>query len=435
MLVPNLNDIQLNEKEVSSFKSAFDSPDFRKLLSQYVEEISDPKVRSEQDAYIRKLEEEGTTGATGNINALPAGKAILRPSKLHGFVVKLRYVKKSNDNNGAKLISSNSCSSSKLFINMVSSDYIDEPSAASSSDNTSAMNEQRHAWSVPYSLGPVRMETDKSGDLTPTFDACYHPKALEIAMQNYSFRDMLAKLAVDAVIAYFERMNDAVIEVCNNIDKSSYRILRGVNYINGDPPVMLVSSKKDEDRESNKSAQNTKNGCKQHMDTNSIDDERSFGKGLKQGFLDGFLTKNDEKKAQMKSTKLCTRNDPRNMMSYTNSQLPTGEDIPEYAISERSNFDIANHHNDPQTKNLPQSKSVVIKVHLPKAKRASELILNVQDNSLSLKSSPDSGTNYRLECKLPYTVKGSECGSGSGSARWDKASRNLTVELPCKLEQ
>ena len=43
----------------TKFRKAFQDPEFCKMMSEYVDEISDPKHRAEQDAYIRQMEAEG----------------------------------------------------------------------------------------------------------------------------------------------------------------------------------------------------------------------------------------------------------------------------------------------------------------------------------------------------------------------------------------
>ena len=86
-------------------------------------------------------------------NELPTGKALVRPSS--GFVVKCMHKKKreEQDSNG------------KLFLNIVHSEQVDEPSVLDGSN-----------WSVPFVIGPLRMEHDKEKkNLVATFDCCFHP--------------------------------------------------------------------------------------------------------------------------------------------------------------------------------------------------------------------------------------------------------------------
>ena len=61
--------LSIFSEEVKKFKVAFDDPEFRKLFSEYVDEIQDSKNRLETEQYIRQLEEE---------NKVPEGKELIR---------------------------------------------------------------------------------------------------------------------------------------------------------------------------------------------------------------------------------------------------------------------------------------------------------------------------------------------------------------------
>ena len=49
-------DFNMTEDETKKFTKAFGDPEFRKMMAEYVDEISDPKHREEQEAYIRQME-------------------------------------------------------------------------------------------------------------------------------------------------------------------------------------------------------------------------------------------------------------------------------------------------------------------------------------------------------------------------------------------
>jgi hypothetical protein len=55
------SELDLSEEEQKNFKKAFQDKEFRKMMAEYVDEISDPKHRAEQDAYIREMEAKGET--------------------------------------------------------------------------------------------------------------------------------------------------------------------------------------------------------------------------------------------------------------------------------------------------------------------------------------------------------------------------------------
>jgi hypothetical protein len=47
--------------ELNQLSEAFTKPEFRKLFQEYVDEVSDPKVRAETEAHLKQLEEAGET--------------------------------------------------------------------------------------------------------------------------------------------------------------------------------------------------------------------------------------------------------------------------------------------------------------------------------------------------------------------------------------
>ena len=74
---------QLTVEEAKQLETAFKDKDFCKLLSDYVSDISNPKFKEEQEAYLAQLEAQ---------NELPTGKMLIRPSS--GFVIKCMHRKK-----------------------------------------------------------------------------------------------------------------------------------------------------------------------------------------------------------------------------------------------------------------------------------------------------------------------------------------------------
>ena len=67
----NDSELDLSEEEQNKFTKAFQDKEFRKMMAEYVDEISDPKHRAEQDAYIREMEAKGET---------PKDKRVIHPS-------------------------------------------------------------------------------------------------------------------------------------------------------------------------------------------------------------------------------------------------------------------------------------------------------------------------------------------------------------------
>ncbi|KAL7448310.1 hypothetical protein ACHAWC_000521 [Mediolabrus comicus] len=196
-----MTDVKLTAEEANKLDAAFESEEFRNLLSSYVESLSDPRNREEQEAYISHLEAN---------QELPIGKSIIRPNA--GFVIKCHKI----DNDDKR---------SKLFINMMYADEISRPSKEAS---------KKGNVSVPYAIGPVRMEKDKASNLVPTFDICFHPFSLQYAHGNKAFLELVVDIAKSAVIQAYASSGESI-----TID-SKYTILKNVRYKSGKPQVLII---------------------------------------------------------------------------------------------------------------------------------------------------------------------------------------------------
>lgn len=65
----NSETLTFSPEEANRFKKAFSDPEFRKMFSDYMDELQDPKNRDETEAYISQLETE---------QKVPEGKELIR---------------------------------------------------------------------------------------------------------------------------------------------------------------------------------------------------------------------------------------------------------------------------------------------------------------------------------------------------------------------
>jgi len=344
------NDIELTTEEAQQLETAFKDADFCKLLSDYVSEISNPKFKEEQEKYIAQLEAK---------NELPAGKALVRPSS--GFVVKCMHKKKREQDN-------NAATNSKLFLNIVHSEQVDEPSVLDGSN-----------WSVPFVIGPLRMEHDKEKkNLVATFDCCFHPLTLRQAHGSKEFLDLVVDIAKDAVGNSFSSSGDEVDIL------QGYTILKGISYKSGNQPKALMISSNKAVAEKNDSVVST---------AVSVDKEKSS----------------------------------RTIDTTANNNGNDKEDeliIPKYKIVEQGVFDMLEQTNDKQTVQSRRPKQLIVHIHLDKA-TTSVADINLDVSEKELKIMPDDKCRYKLELTLPYLVN-----STLGNASFDKKQSVLVVKLP-----
>ena len=268
-----------------------------------------------------------------------------------GFVAKIMHRKKRAMGNDEE----------KLFLNIVHSEQVAKPNASNSNNGGST-------WSIPYSLGPLRMERDKSGtNLVATFDCCFHPLSLRHAHARKEFLDLAINIATDAVENYFAKFGDKV-----KITKG-YTILRGVTYKSGTPKAMLVS----------------------HGEENE---------GVKRDVPNQEVPRVAPKIAAETLTPL----------------------VPKYQIVEQGVFDMADHAKNPLTQSqVPQRpKFIIVRVYLDKSTTTATNI-NLDVSEKELKIHPDVKCRYDLTVKLPYPVNPQE-----GNARFDTKQSTLIVKLP-----
>ena len=375
---------QLTAEEAKQLEAVFKDKDFCKLLSDYVSDISNPKFKEEQEAYLAQLEAQ---------NELPTGKMLIRPSS--GFVIKCMHKKKKRgeeeDDGGPP---------SKLFLNIVHSEEIDEPTTTASNKSKSNL-EGSNNWSVPYAISPLRMEHDKSGNnLVATFDCCFHPISLRYAHGNKKFLELVIDIAKDAVTRSFKASGDEVEML------PDYTILKGVSYKSGSVPKSLMVStannqSEDKQRSGNDSTSNKPSRSKSSKAVNAVQVSSSNSNDA------SVLAKSDGGKD--------TEPEPL---------------VPKYKIVEQGTFDIADHTmlQDVTTAAAKRPKQLIVHINLDE-EETSAANINLDVSEKMLKIIPDSKCRYKLDLELPYPVN-----SQKGNASFDKKRSILIVKLPVVVD-
>jgi dynein assembly factor 2 len=383
------NDVQLTATEANKLNAAFQSEEFRQLLADYVDSLSDPSNRKEQEAYISELEAN---------KELPVGKSLLRPKA--GFVVKCHInSSSSNDGNGnGNEDNQPSKKKKKIFLNIVYSDKIIQPSREKMTfmDDEDSSQQANNKWSVPYAIGPVRMEHDKSkNNLVPTFDVCFHPLSLQYAHARKEFCDMVIGISKSAVVeAYSSKSSSSggggggeVITIDSN-----YTILKNVRYKNGTTPKALILANFD---------QSSPDGVMKDLPVQL--DGPDFAKEATDAMTPTERSANEVKK---------THNEK--------ADLSDSIIIPKYEIVEQGIMELTNNHHDSSSR---RPKQLIVHVYLDKITSAAEIDLHVSKTKVQVVGSEEH--NYRLDLKLPYPIN-----SQKGKATFDKDKRTLILRLP-----
>ena len=403
----NVADTNLTRDEAGRLEESMENEQFQQLFMEYVDEISNPKHRAENEVYLKQLEEQ---------NDCPEGKQVLHPEK--GFVLRFKFTRKGhsskNSRKSAKKQGNNK--PSKLFLNIVHSDKIDKPTSIDATGGK--------LWSLPYSLSPIRMEHEHvtGKNLVPTLDCCFHPLALAHC-NNSAFRNLIAKTAREAAAVQYTNMKDPI-----EIDPN-FTLVSGIQYKNGEPAIMVIAAptavpgpaqRQTELDDASGKGLNGKETINATLNQSEVKP-----KFLKKGFLlEGAKTASTTPSVQAKgedngsllNATQTTRFDP----SSKNDADEELKVIPHYEVVEKGNFDMADHTMDVRNRPSTRPSFLEYRVSLPNIKSAKCVDLDVSEGSLVLTS-----TKYHLCVKLPYPIM-----SDHGTAKFDKSRSTLNVVLP-----
>lgn len=165
-----LQELDLTNDEIETIGTALKNEEFRKLFSDYVEEIQDPDNRRIYEKEIVELEKERGVEAT-----------FIHPKP--GYVIKTSID-----------------GSQKAFINICSNSHIEKPSSSADvKDGVKGLQ-----WSLPHSISPPREDVDNKGVACQVYDVVFHPKTLHLADKNAQFRNIVNATAYDAVEDNFD---------------------------------------------------------------------------------------------------------------------------------------------------------------------------------------------------------------------------------------
>ncbi|KAF7399366.1 hypothetical protein HZH68_007958 [Vespula germanica] len=163
-------DLDVTKEELKNITECLKKEEFRKLLIEYAEEVTDPENRKIYEKEIAQLEKERGVDVTF-VNPQP------------GYVIKTSV-------NGEK----------KCFLNISKSDIVARPTSHPSYED----GHRGLQWSIPYTLIPPRDDLDKKNVRCLVFDVVFHPDTIYLASKNTRFRDIVNNTAMDGVEGNFK---------------------------------------------------------------------------------------------------------------------------------------------------------------------------------------------------------------------------------------
>ncbi len=287
---------------------------------------------------------------------------------------------------------------SKAFVNICKNENIGRPSAEK---KIGPGGSKGMCWNLPHSFAPPREDIDKAGVKCTVYDFVIHPDTYRMAETNARFKAMVHDTAFDGIARQFDV----------KLDRKNVRFPK-INF-KGKPVPTVIRTKQSD------------NIPKQKPEEHDILNKLPYP-------YDDLSTEEKMKKREEQRKK--SDNDKRNSSLTKQQETNASKDAqqytePTYVITHRSEVDYQDYTNAPQLRTSTRPKELVIAINLPLLKSAKQVDLDIFEKHLQLKS--ESPAKYQLSLNLPYEVD-----ENKGSAKFDKAKKQLQVTLPVtRLQQ
>ncbi|OWF37090.1 protein kintoun-like [Mizuhopecten yessoensis] len=265
----------------------------------------------------------------------------------------------------------------KAFINICHSDKIQKPVSQPQvdSDGRRGIN-----WQIPHSHVPPRDDVDKSKQKCRVFDVVFHPDTYRMA-DNDRFRKLVEDTAIDGIESQFG---------CK-VDRTNLKRMSNIKF-KGTPTASIIRSR-------------TKEGPKIGKDD------------ILNSMPYPYSDQTSKEKAEKMAKDVKEKKKTSKTVKFDDSEEP------KYTILHRSDLDLQEYRNSPDSRPSTRPKELEITIFLPLLSSAKEVDLDVFEQKLTLKS--ENPAKYKLDLKLPYPVDDDQ-----GRAKFDKMKKCLVVTLP-----
>lgn len=264
----------------------------------------------------------------------------------------------------------------KAFINICKNDKIGKPLSSPAKDSQTPGLQ----WSIPYCQAPPREDIDKNKNRCIVYDVIFHSDTLHLANRNSRFKNLVNDTALSATEDSFKIQ----------LDKKNLKFPK-MHYKGMKQPVVI----------------------RKKLQTRTIIEDDIIE--IPNYPYPPVVEEN--------GNKVCTVQE-LNKPEETETSYTT----PKYIIKYRDNIDIQDYTIGKMSKiNAAIPKELIVHIDLPLLKTTSDVVLDVNEKTLSLLSEKPS--KYKLFINLPYCVN-----KDDGSAKFDKSLRKLFVNLPVKCK-
>jgi dynein assembly factor 2 len=381
-LKKKFEELNMTSEEMERFTEAMKKEEFRKLLFEYAQEISDPKNREIYEREIAQLEQERGMDVQ-----------FIHPEP--GFCLKTIQ-------NGQR----------KCFINICKNSNIEAPKSEVQRDPKT--NRSGLCWHIPHVCSQPREDLDKSGKQTCTvYDVIFNPDAYRMGETNQRFNLLLKDTAIETIERNFNV----------TLDKVNMKVLKNLPF-KGKPTASMLR-KPNSNSSSVKNSSDAKNNQTKPTKTTSENDDpiAPIVNQIKQQYLDSQTptsNKNKPATAIKSETDVNNNSNSNRYVSSEQSQFTT----PVYKLVHRGQADIQDCAIEKSnfTVNSTRPKELLVNIELPLCKTSENLKLDIFEKRLYLESN---SPNYKLDLNLPYPVNEKD-----SKAKFDKSKRCLNVTLP-----
>jgi len=363
----------VTQDEISKLTKAMKDGQFRSHMEEYTKEISDPANRKEYITYLEQLEAQGE---------MPEGQCLLRAEIGCCVKTSIRF------KNGQ---------TQKLFINIVHSDQLDDLEFKPADKGG---GRQVH---LPYSLSPPRPDRDLKDEYCMTSDCAVSSRTFFQAAQNPQILKMIVDTACDGLGQNFLKGFEEV--------KKDFKVMEKLKCKGGFPMPMSVRAESMKDKGTSKRPKVPSGDA---VTPSELRQMRQEAKDKKSAVKAEEERENDEAVARAEATRKAKAED---------NSAPRIR-VPKHRLIHSGSIDLADYM---EAKYLgPQTTTTVPKVlrlivELPTIKKSSDVTLEVTSNNIVI----EVPGKYYLDLPLSYEVY-----ETAGTAKFDKAKQELTLELP-----
>ncbi|KYM82300.1 Protein kintoun [Atta colombica] len=274
----------------------------------------------------------------------------------------------------------------KCFLNISKNDVVARPTSQPS-------YEQGHRglqWSIPYTLIPPRYDLDKKNVRCVVYDVVFHPDTIYLASKNTRFREIVNNTAMDGVENNFKV----------KLDRKNLKFPK-INFKGMTHPTVIRKPS-------------------ETPPTEPLDIEPEIYQKI-------MLSYDESRESQLKQTEEKPKRAPPATTYYKDKQQKSVDEkyvTPKFSIKHQSDVEMEDFVLSRDAKMFAAiPKKLVITINLPLLKSANDAILDVHEQSLTLKS--EKPAKYLLDLPLPYPIDGD-----SGNAKFDPKYKKLIVTLP-----